>query len=173
MLHKQWFPSISSSASVDFKSKSLKLVLSSFNNHISAVETVKSAIYEELFDRQACNGWRDVRLMKHGRSQIPVSPLIEPTEGGLCCGEVPQSSSEEHRAFPQVKRKLASWGNNIYVLDFKRFLPVRKSRCKGVFFYLKDLTKLFFLFWISFFFSSWWSDRVWHSIISTHRGRLS
>lgn len=105
-----------------------------------------------MFDRQACNGWREVRLMKHGRSQIPVSPLIEPTEGGLCCGEVPQSGSEEEAAFPQVKRELVSWGNNVYVLNFKHFLPVRKSRCKGMFLYLKDLKKFqLFLLLLSVF----------------------
>lgn len=83
-----------------------------------------------LTDRQACDGWRQVCLMKHGRSQIPGSPLIEPTEGGLCCGKVPQSGSEEEPVFPQVKRKLASRGNNVYVLDFKRFLPVRNPDVK-------------------------------------------
>lgn len=89
-----------------------------------------------LTDRQACDGWRQVCLMKHGRSQIPVSPLIEPTEGGLRWGKVPQSGSEEEPVFPQVKGKLASRGNNVYVLDFKHFLPVRKSRCIGMFFCL-------------------------------------
>lgn len=103
-----------------------------------------------LTDRQACDGWRQVCLMKHGRSQIPVSPLIEPTEGGLCCGKVPQSGSEEEPVFPQVKGKLVSRGNNVYVLDFKRFLPVRKSRCKGMFFCLEDLTDFFFVFWLFF-----------------------
>lgn len=99
--------------------------------------------------------------MKHGRSQIPVSPLIEPTEGGLCCGKVPQSGSEEEPAFPQVKGKLASWGNNVYVLDFKHFRPVRKSRCKGMFFCLQDLTDFFFcLFFSPVFSSSWCHDGV-------------
>lgn len=99
--------------------------------------------------------------MKHGRSQIPVSPLIEPTEGGLCCGEVPQSGSEEATAFPKVKRKLVSWGNNVYVLNFKRFLPVRKSRCKGMFFYLKDLKNLqIFFFVVVSIPSSWCRDGV-------------
>ena len=106
-----------------------------------------------LTDRQACDGWRQVCLMEHGRSQIPVSPLIEPTEGGLCCGKVPQSGSEEAPVFPQVKGKnRASRGNNVYVLDFKRFLPVRKSRCKGMFFCLEDLTDSFLFFLPLFFF---------------------
>lgn len=117
-----------------------------------------------LTDRQACDGWRQVRLMKHGRSQIPVSPLIEPTEGGLCCGKVPQSGSEEEPVFPQVKGKPASRGNNVYVLDFKHFLPVRKSRCKSMFFCLKDLTDFFFffcLFFLSAVFSSSSSPSSW------------
>lgn len=112
-----------------------------------------------LTDRQACDGWRQVCLMEHGRSQIPVSPLIEPTEGGLCCGKVPQSGSEEAPVFPQVKGKnRASRGNNVYVLDFKRFLPVRKSRCKGMFFCLEDLTDSFLFFLPLFFFSSIFSS---------------
>lgn len=132
-----------------------------------------------LTDRQACDGWRQVCLMKHGKSQIPVNPLIQPTEGRLCCWKVPQSGSEEEPVFPQVKGKLASRGNNVYVLDFKHFLPVRKSRCKGVFFCLKDLTDFFFLFCffscsVFFLVSQWRSDGVWVSIISTtHRGCLS
>lgn len=58
--------------------------------------------------------------------------------------EVPQSGSEEEPAFAQVKGKLASRGNNVYVLDFKHFCPVRKSRCKGMFPSLQDLTGIFF-----------------------------
>lgn len=84
--------------------------------------------------------------MKHCRSQIPVSPLIEPSEGGLCSEKVPQSGSEEEPIFPQVRGKTAELGDNVYVLDFKHFLPVRKSRCKGMFFCLEDLTDFFLLF---------------------------
>lgn len=113
-----------------------------------------------LTDRQTCDGWRQACLMKHGRSQVPVSPFIEPTEGGLCCGKVPQSGSEEEPVFfPQVRGKLASRGDNVYVLDFKRFLPVRKTRCKGMFLCLEDLTD-FFLLLFKKIFSSWCRDGV-------------
>lgn len=53
--------------------------------------------------------------------------------------------SEEEAVFSPGKEE--DWqgvvglvGDNVYVLDFKRFLPARKSRCKGVFLRLKDLT---------------------------------
>lgn len=96
--------------------------------------------------------------MKHGRSQIPVSPFIEPTEGGLCCEKFPKVAQKKSLLFAQVKGKLASRGNNVYVLDFKRFCPVRKSRCKGMFPRLQDLTGFFF-FSLPFFFSASSSSR--------------
>lgn len=64
----------------------------------------------------------------------------------------PKVAQKKSPFFPQVKGKLVSQGNNVYVLDFKHFLPVRKSRCKGMFFCLKDLTE-FFSFFCLFFFS--------------------
>lgn len=62
----------------------------------------------------------------------------------------PKVAQKRSLFFPQVRGKLASRGDNVYVLDFKHFPPVRKSRCKGMFFCLQDLTDSFLLF---FFFS--------------------
>lgn len=62
---------------------------------------------------------------------------------------------------PQVRGKTGeSGGDNVYVLDFKRFLPVRKSRCKGMFFCLKDLTGFIRFFFPPQIFSSWGHDGV-------------
>lgn len=58
------------------------------------------------------------------------------------------------KKFPKVAQKKSLFflrkggncrvgGDNVYVLDFKHFLPVRKSRCKGMFFCLEDLTDFF------------------------------
>lgn len=55
-----------------------------------------------------------------------------------------RSGSEEEAVFSAGKeedwRVVGLVGDNVYVLDFKRFLPARKSRCKGVFLRLEDLT---------------------------------
>lgn len=45
----------------------------------------------------------------------------------------PKVAQAKRPLFRQVKRELVSGGNNVYVLNFKRFLPVRNSRCKGMF----------------------------------------
>lgn len=87
--------------------------------------------------------------------------LLKLLKRGLRRGKVPQSVSEE----------AAGRGNNVYVLDFKHFLPVRKSRCKGMFVCLKDLKDFYFcLCFFLLFLVSRWSDRVGLSVIATLRG---
>ena len=70
---------------------------------------------KRLTDRQTWRGCRQVRSMKHG------SPLPEPAEGGLCWRTVPEFSSGEGRTGESGR-------DNVHVLYFNNFLPVRKSR---------------------------------------------
>lgn len=116
-----------------------------------------------LTDRRACDGWRQV-FDETWQEPNPSQPFYWTYwRRTVLWKSSPKWAQKKRPFFPQEKGKLASRGNNVYVLDFKHFLPVRKSRCKGMFFCLKDLRDFFFflshfsVFSFSFL-VTWWSD---------------